>query len=414
MRETKDLEFKLDISNSFLKTVSAYANYGDGKIIFGVDDNGKTVGIDDPINTCLAIENKINDSIDPVPEYNLKINRDNTITLSVREGLDKPYFYHSKVYMRNDSATIEVDRLRLNKLILEGKNIGFEELTYKGQDLSFDYLKTELEQRLNISSFSLDILKTLELYTDKYGYNNAAGLFADTNAFPGIDSLRIGENINIMQDREQYVSISILKQYDEIISKFRKYYAYDKIEGTERRRYELIPEAAFREVIANALVHRDWDIDANINVAMYADKIEVTSPGGLPKGMTEEAYLNGGISIPRNPIVANIFLRFNLLERFGTGIRRINECYRDSELKPIFKVFQNMIQVVLPVLNNTSNLSEDEALIVKLLKNSTMTSMQLAKETGFGRTKTIELLNKLKDKGLIKVNGRGRSTHYSL
>lgn len=414
MRETKDLEFKLDISNSFLKTVSAYANYGDGKIIFGVDDNGKTVGIDDPINTCLAIENKINDSIDPVPEYNLKINRDNTITLSVREGLGKPYFYHSKVYMRNDSATVEVDRLRLNRLILEGKNIGFEELTYKGQDLSFDYLKTELEQRLNISSFSLDILKTLELYTDKYGYNNAAGLFADTNVFPGIDSLRIGENINIMQDREQYVSISILKQYDEIISKFRKYYAYDKIEGIERRRYELIPEAAFREVIANALVHRDWDIDANINVAMYADKIEVTSPGGLPKGMTEEAYLNGGISIPRNPIVANIFLRFNLLERFGTGIRRINECYRDSELKPIFKVFQNMIQVILPVLNNTSNLSEDEALIVKLLKNSTMTSMQLAKETGFGRTKTIELLNKLKDKGLVKIEGRGRSTHYSL
>ena len=64
---------------------------------------------------------------------------------------------------------------------------------------------------------------------------------------------------------------------------------------------------------------------------MYNDKIEISSPGGLPKGVSEEVYKNGGISIPRNPIIASIFFQLHLIERFGTGIRRINEAYRENE-----------------------------------------------------------------------------------
>ena len=67
MRETKNLEFKEKVSNTFLKTVSAYANYGTGKIIFGLTDSGKAVGINDPVATCLKIENTINDAIKPNP-----------------------------------------------------------------------------------------------------------------------------------------------------------------------------------------------------------------------------------------------------------------------------------------------------------------------------------------------------------
>ena len=68
MKETRNLEFKENISNTFLKTVSAYASYDGGTIMFGIDDSGKTVGLDDPDMLCLKIENKINDSIRPQPE----------------------------------------------------------------------------------------------------------------------------------------------------------------------------------------------------------------------------------------------------------------------------------------------------------------------------------------------------------
>ena len=91
MRESKNLEFKESVTNTFLKTVSAFANYGTGKILFGVMDNGVVKGIENPEKVCLDIENRINDCLDPVPEYILEINeRTSVITLTVSEGLHKP------------------------------------------------------------------------------------------------------------------------------------------------------------------------------------------------------------------------------------------------------------------------------------------------------------------------------------
>ena len=117
MRESKYLEYKESVTNTFLKTVSAYANYGSGEIVFGIADDGQIIGINDPEKTCLDIEKRIKDSVDPVPEYTLSINdKTSVITLRVMEGIHKPYFYKTKAYRRNDSATIPVDRLELAEL----------------------------------------------------------------------------------------------------------------------------------------------------------------------------------------------------------------------------------------------------------------------------------------------------------
>ena len=209
MKENRELELKLTITNTFLKTVSAFANYGSGRIIFGIDDNGKIVGIDDLDETCLSLENKINDNIVPKPNFSfIKNNRDKTITLVVKEGLDKPYLYKGKAYKRNDTSTVEVDRLELNRLTLEGMNRYFEELRSNDQELKFEVLKKELKEKLAIENFSIDLLKTLNLYDDKEGYNNAAALVADRNSFSGIDIARFGKDINEILDRNTNVNIS--------------------------------------------------------------------------------------------------------------------------------------------------------------------------------------------------------------
>ena len=99
MKESRQLEFKSDISNTFLKTVSAFANYDGGQVIFGVADNGDIVGLADPKQSCLDIENKINDTIRPQPQYKLAVQEaDKTVTLTVEAGRNKPYTYKSKAY----------------------------------------------------------------------------------------------------------------------------------------------------------------------------------------------------------------------------------------------------------------------------------------------------------------------------
>ena len=119
MKEHRELEFKESITNTFLKTVSAFANYGNGKIIFGISDDGRYVGIENTKQACLDIENKINDAIKPLPKYTIDIdNNTKLITLTVEKGKDMPYLYKGKAYIRNDSSTIEVGQIELKRLTM--------------------------------------------------------------------------------------------------------------------------------------------------------------------------------------------------------------------------------------------------------------------------------------------------------
>lgn len=413
MRETRTVEFKETITNTFLKTVSAFSNYDGGVILFGIDDNGNVKGITDVKQACLDIENKINDSISPQPDYTLEIQSDNTIKLIIKSGVQKPYLYKSKAYKRNDTATIEVDTLELARLILEGKNIRFEELPCKDQALTFEILHQKLKESIQIETFNQDTLKTLNLYDNENGYNNAAGLLADRNHFPGIDIVKFGENISIIQKRATFENISILDVYDKTIGVFDDYYQYEVIRGAERKNIEKIPKAAFREAIANALIHRVWDVESQIRVLMFDDRIEIISPGGLPSGITEEEYLSGKISVLRNRNLANVFYRLGFVEIFGTGITRIKQLYEDGLRKPDFEVSENTIKITLPVFEENLNLTDDEKTVYKILSKIMLKSIsEIAPYVSFGKSKTTQLLKDMSEKGVIAVEGKGRGTKY--
>ena len=414
MRETRILEFKETITNTFLKTVSAFSNYNGGTILFGVDDDGNVKGLSDVKQACLDIENKINDSITPQPNYTLEIqNNDRTIKLTIKSGLQKPYLYKSKAYKRNDTATIEVDTLEFSRLILEGKNIGFEELPCKDQELSFEILHCKLKENIQIQTFNQDTLKTLNLYDNVNGFNNAAGILADKNHFPGIDIVKFGDNISIIQKRATFENISALDVYEKAIDVFRDYYQYEVIQGVDRKMIEKIPEAAFREAIANTLIHRVWDVKSHVRVSMFDDRIEVVSPGGLPAGITAEEYLSGKLSVLRNRNLANVFYRLGFVEIFGTGIARIKQLYAESLTKPDFEVSENTIKIILPVFETNVNLTEDEKVIYKCLSKTMLKPIsEIAPYVPFGKSKTTQLLKEMGEKGVVAVEGKGRGTKY--
>ena len=414
MRETRTLEFKETITNTFLKTVSAFSNYDGGTILFGVDDDGNIKGLPDVKQACLDIENKINDSITPQPDYTLEVqNNDQTIKLTVKSGLQKPYLYKSKAYKRNDTATIEVDTLEFSRLVLDGKNIRFEELPCKDQELSFEILHRKLKETVRIENFDKDTLKTLNLYDDVNGFNNAAGLLADKNHFPGIDIVKFGENISIIQKRSTFENISVLEVYEKAIEVFRDYYQYEVIQGADRKKMEKIPEAAFREAIANVLIHRVWDVDSQIRVSMFDDRIEIVSPGGLPSGITEEEYLSGKLSVLRNRNLANVFYRLGFVEIFGTGITRIKQLYAEALIKPDFEVSENAIKIVLPIFEKNADLTKDEIIIYKLLSKTMLKPIsEVAPYVPFGKSKTTKLLKEMCQNGVITVEGKGKGTKY--
>lgn len=413
MRETATLEFKQQLSKSYLKTVSAYANYGTGKIIFGIADDGTPVGLADPQDTCLRIEHAINDSIDPVPRFELSIEGDTrTVTLTVHEGPDKPYLSSGRAYRRTDTSTVEVSRLEYGRLVLTGEHVSFDALVAKEQNLAFGHLEKELASKLGLKPLDQNSLISLELMAPSGEYCNAAALLADSNHFPGIDIARFGGSINIIHSRHTFERTSVLEQMQRTLEVFDTYYAYEEIVGFERITKTLVPREAFREAIANALVHRCWDVRANIKVGMFADRIEITSPGGLPAGITEELYLAGGPSVARNPILANVFFRLGHIERFGTGIPRILDEYAHETVSPSFALRDSSITLMLPVTVLENVTLDEEAILAVLAKGSALTRSQISEKTQLSKSKAIRTLNALVEKGLVTKVGEGRSVRY--
>ena len=414
MKENRFLEFKSEVSNSFLKTVSAFSNIGTGTIKFGYNDDGSICGISNVEKTCLDIENKINDSITPNPNFKFELDYNNkTIDLIVYEGLNKPYLYKSKAYKRNDTATIEMDHLELQRVILEGKNMYFEELPYDGK-LEFNYLKKIFKEKLNVE-LNNDIFKTLGLIDKNGKYNNAAAILADQNNFSGIDIIKFGDNINEIMDRGTLEGKSIFEQYDFAFDYYNKNYVYELIDGPERKVIHKIPENAFREALANALIHRTWDDTPNIRISMLKDRISITSPGGLLSSISKEEYLNGQVSKLRNPIIAHIFFRLKMIEMFGTGILRIKDLYKDLPVQPEFKIYDNSITVELPTIDSKLNVTKDEKSILDYLSRVVQaTSGDIVIGTGLSKDKVLRLMKNLINNGYVKVNGIGKATKYSI
>ena len=412
IRETPSVEYKENITPTFLKTVSAFANYGTGRIVFGIDDDGNVLGLEDPVSACLRIENMINDGLEPAPRFSLEPDdAQKTVILTVFEGQDKPYRSKGKAYKRNDSATVEVDRFEYGRLALEGNNLTYDALESARQDLKFHLLEKKLIEKLGISELTPDILRTLRLL-EKGKYCNAAAILADENDFPGVDIVRFGGSEDIILDRESYIGVSALEQIDRAVEMFSRYYLYDQVEGVERTRRELIPLEAFREAVANALVHRTWDIYANVQVAFYGNRVVVTSPGNLPPGLTTDQYLYGQISVLRNPIIAEVFLKLDYIEKFGTGIARIMRAYQGSISQPTFDLRGGVVSVTLPVFDEFGG-TEDESLVLKALSNGQILSRSdLEERTGLSRARSLSALESLLSQNAIVRRGAGRATRY--
>ena len=260
-----------------------------------------------------------------------------------------------------------------------------------------------------------DNLITLGLLDKNIGYTNAGALLADTNDFYGIDIARFGATIDIILNRYTFERQSILKTYQEAVRVYRENYQYDEIQGIERVVVETIPEKAFREAIANALIHRTWDVSAHIRVAMYDDRIEITSPGGLLEQLSKEDYLYKEVSMLRNPVIGNVFFRLHLIEQFGTGVQRIIASYKHCKRQPVFDISENFIKIILPVvIQDTIRMSPSAQRIYEALQDGELSSSELARLTGYGKRNILEAVKELIAGGYVIKTGSGPKTKYAV
>ena len=164
------------------------------------------------------------------------------------------------------------------------------------------------------------------------------------------------------------------------------------------------------------------NVDSRIEI--FSDRIKIVSPGGLPIGILEDEYLEGRISIPRNRIIADIFLRLKIIEKLGTGIRRIKEYYREYDTKPEFIITENSITVILPRINkeikkvneiNLDRLNSNELLIYYIIKdNGKINRKDIENKVDLKKSQILQIINNLREYNLVIKTGQGINTEYMI
>lgn len=201
------------------------------------------------------------------------------------------------------------------------------------------------------------------------------------------------------------------------------------IKGLERIDLPDYPEAAIREALLNALVHRDYSFSGSIIINVNGSCMEFISIGGLIPGLSEED-IRSGISQLRNRNLAKIFHRLKLIESYGTGIRRIFHLYKDCEESPRLEITGNTFKIILPNMNSSSKeeqglelshsrkagriTAQMKTVLEYLSEYGEMGDEDLQELLKIKRTRCYVLTKQMQDADLIEFIGRGNSRRYKL
>lgn len=363
---------------SWLKSVSAFANTKGRHILFGVTDKThEAIGLDDVQKAASKIAEIISVRISPKVNYTIDTfpgTREGKfcLDLSIFPGPHYPYYYvHEQTrecYVRRGDRSEPATTLEINTLILKGMNQTYDALptSYKLDDISFTLLGATFKQETG-ESFNLpQDAVSLGLTTPSGEVTNAGLLLCDQGVlrhsrvvcthWKGKEKGAIDGDA--LDDQEFFgTSLIMLLSNTEAFIRNNSKNPWT-IRGMRREENSDYPFKAVREVLVNALIHRDYqNIGAEVHVDMYDDRMEISSPGGMMNGSRiQDLDLSMVPSMRRNEIISDIFGRLHYMDRRGSGIRRIINSYTRFKIKPNFYSNEYFFLVSLPNRGVTSKI----------------------------------------------------------
>lgn len=372
---TYDKKLKLEERKpkSWLKSVSAFANTKGGALIFGVSNDDILVGLEDYQNDSEIISEIIKTRLDPVPNIDLKIFSEedkNLIVVHIESGMETPYYVieggSRTAYIRIGNESVPATSSNLKNLVLKGTNKTYDVLAseHSKNQASFTKLKAMYYQKTKKEFIDSDF-ESFGLIADNGNLTNAGALLADERLvyhsrvfctrWNGLD--KVNGRMEAIGDAEFEGGLLSLLENAENFVKLHSKKMWRKTD-THRIEYPDYPMRAIQEAIVNAIVHRDYtELGSEVHIDIYDDRLEIYSPGGMFDGTVVQNQNPYKISSKRrNPIICDVFSRMNLMERRGSGLKKIIETYKSEEhysdeLMPVFESTHSSFFVTLKNLN---------------------------------------------------------------
>lgn len=436
--ENKTTEYKREYVDDIKNTIIAFANCDGGTLYIGIDDDGSICGVEDVDGTMLRVTNAIRDAVRPditmfIECRNEYMGGKPVVAVVVQRGTARPYYLYGKgirpegVYVRQGASTVPATDAAILNMIKETSGDSYEAARSLNQQLTFEKAR-EFFQKRNVE-FEQAQMRTLHLIGEDQTYTNLAFLLSDQCTHSLKLAVFEGSKKSVFKDRCE-LSGSILKQLEDAFDYIDRYNrTRAEFSGLDRIDMRDYPAEAVREALLNAIVHRDYSFSSSTLISIFEDRIEFVTIGGLVKGITlDDVKL--GVSVLRNQYLASVFYRLRLIEAYGTGILKINECYDEYAVKPVIETTNNAFKITLPNTNfyiekNKSDSSSVEG-SVKLTKKQERLQkvLELCRSKGsivrtdvetalnVSQSTAILLLRDLTVAGVLVKEGRGKNLRY--
>lgn len=439
MKDAKT-EFKREYTDIIRKSVIAFANTEGGCLYVGVEDNGQVIGVADADDLQKRIVSLCRDGIRPDVMMFLSCDRimiENkpVVRVLVQRGTDCPYYLTGKgirpegVYVRRGSASIPASLGEIRKMIREAGDYRYEQERSLEQALTFE--ETEKFFAQADVPFGEAQQRTLGIISGDGQYTNLGLLLSEQCQHTVKAAVFSGRKQEVFRNRREF-SGSIISQVNGLIE-YLDYYneVHSEIHGMRRVDSRNYPVEALREAVFNAMVHRDYGFSGSTLVSLYEDRLEILSLGGLAEGVTYQDMMMG-VSIQRNPKLAEVFFRLHYIEAFGTGVHRILREYEGCARQPEFLVSDNAVKVILPNIHYEEDVPvvgtvkepraiycsavkiSDDMRVYEAIANGLDSRKALQEAMGFSLTKTVNILRRLQDEGKIVRLGNGKTSRYSV
>lgn len=437
-RETETVELKSIVMDDIKKEIIAFANCDGGTVYVGVADDGTVLGIENADECALQISNMVRDAVKPdvtmfIHYETLDCEGKAVVAVNIQRGTNRPYYLAKKglrpegVYVRQGYSSVPATDTAIRQMIKETDGDSFENMRSINQALTFEATKKEFEKR-NVA-FGQPQMQTLKIVSADGIYTNLGLLLSEQCPHTIKAAVFEGTNQNVFKDRREF-SGSLMQQlnevYDYIDFHNQTHATFQKLLRIDTRDY---PEVAVREALLNSLVHRDYSFRASTLISIYEDRIEFVSIGGLLPGL-ELDDLMMGVSVCRNPHLANVFYRLQLIEAYGTGMKKIMGAYADAPVQPKIMTTNNAFKIILPNVNavqKTAKAPEEiektavpisdpnkEKILRFLTEHQVITRKEAQALLEVSQSTAGRVLNSMVDNGQLKQLGGSRTTRYEL
>jgi ATP-dependent DNA helicase RecG len=347
--EGQFVEFKESASDSLAKAFSAFANAEGGRVYVGVADNGEIRGLQIANRLLSQIRDTARHCDPPigVELVPFKFENHDLLMIEVFESGQKPHGCSEGYFLRTGPNSQKMNRDELARFLRAQSPSFFDETPCPRFRYPADFSVAAFNRFLDAAKINPSGLKREDLLVnigvaERQGkslvFNNAGVIFfAKRPTLFHIQSkitclLFMGTQRIEILDRKDLDGGVIANVEDAMAFLKRHLPLRYEIKTLKRKEILAVPEDALREAVLNAVIHRDYFSSGVVMVEIHRNKVEIVSPGGLVPGLTIETL--GGRSLPRNPRIAELFLRADEVEKAGTGIGRIRSAVAQAGLEP--------------------------------------------------------------------------------